>query len=82
MAFYLKEEEEKEDKERNHNCILYSVLLTDGSFILTGSKRDIEDRIVARSVDADDSDVEVKSDDDRFIIFQFGMNFMFNCLKC
>lgn len=34
-------------------------------FIFTGPKREIEDRIVARSVDADDSDVEVKSDDDR-----------------
>jgi protein CWC15 len=32
--------------------------------LLEGLKRDIEDRIVPRSVDADDSDVEVKSDDD------------------
>ncbi|KAK7265925.1 hypothetical protein RJT34_33550 [Clitoria ternatea] len=31
---------------------------------LEGSKREIEDHIVARSVDADDSDVEVKSDDE------------------
>jgi len=35
---------------------------------LTGSKREIEDHIVPRSVDADDSDVEVKSDDERFLI--------------
>ncbi|MCI09805.1 hypothetical protein A2U01_0030896, partial [Trifolium medium] len=28
------------------------------------TKRDIEDHIVARSVDADDSDVEVNSDDE------------------
>ncbi|KAL2321574.1 hypothetical protein Fmac_025953 [Flemingia macrophylla] len=35
-----------------------------------GSKREIEDHIVARSVDADDSDVEVKSDDERLIIWR------------
>lgn len=34
-----------------------------------GSKRDTEDRIIPRSVDADDSDVEVRSDDERY--FQF-----------
>lgn len=28
-----------------------------------GVKRDAEDRIVPRSVDADDSDIEVKSDE-------------------
>ncbi|KAH7545423.1 uncharacterized protein LOC107416386 [Ziziphus jujuba] len=32
--------------------------------LLEGAKRDTEDRIVPRSVDADDSDVEVKSDDE------------------
>ncbi|KAK2409783.1 protein CWC15 protein [Trifolium repens] len=31
---------------------------------LEGTKRDIDDHIVARSVDADDSDVEVNSDDE------------------
>lgn len=36
---------------------------------MTGSKREMEDHIVPRSVDADDSDVEVKSDDDRLIIW-------------
>ncbi|GMN44124.1 hypothetical protein TIFTF001_013320 [Ficus carica] len=32
--------------------------------LLEGSKRDTEDRIIPRSVDADDSDVDVKSDDE------------------
>ncbi|KAI4315261.1 hypothetical protein L6164_028091 [Bauhinia variegata] len=32
--------------------------------LLEGTKKEIEDRIVPRSVDADDSDVEVKSDDE------------------
>ncbi|KAL1333534.1 hypothetical protein HN51_062364 [Arachis hypogaea] len=32
--------------------------------LLEGARRDIEDRIVARSIDADDSDVEVKSDNE------------------
>lgn len=35
--------------------------------MLLGGKRDIEDRIVPRSLDADDSDVDVKSDDERFV---------------
>ncbi|KAL9259082.1 CWC15 homolog A-like protein [Drosera capensis] len=34
-----------------------------GHLLLEGSKRDPDDRIVPRSVDADDSDVEVKSED-------------------
>lgn len=34
-------------------------------FIPIGTKRDIEDRIIPRSVDADDSDVEAKSYDER-----------------
>lgn len=34
-----------------------------------GSKRDPEDRIIPRSVDADDSDVDIKSDDDRYLFF-------------
>ncbi|KAF2288980.1 hypothetical protein GH714_023219 [Hevea brasiliensis] len=33
--------------------------------LLEGMKRDTEDRIVPRSVDADDSDVEVNNDDER-----------------
>ena len=37
--------------------------------MLLGSKRDPEDRIVPRSVDADDSDVDIKSDnDDRYVL--------------
>ena len=36
-------------------------------FLTTGSKRDAEDRIVPRHEDADDSDVEVKSDDERLL---------------
>lgn len=35
--------------------------------MLLGGKRDIEDRIIPRSLDADDSDVDVKSDDERFL---------------
>ncbi|KAG0473331.1 hypothetical protein HPP92_014719 [Vanilla planifolia] len=35
-----------------------------GQLLLEGGKRDLEDRIVPRSIDADDSDVEVKSDDE------------------
>ncbi|WVZ24326.1 hypothetical protein V8G54_002870 [Vigna mungo] len=53
------------------NCSILFYSLTDdrdhgkGSHLfLEGSRREIEDHIVARSVDADDSDVEVKSDDE------------------
>lgn len=34
----------------------------------TGARRDTEDRLIPRSVDADDADVEVKSDE-RFAFF-------------
>lgn len=34
---------------------------------VAGSKREIEDRIVPRSADADDADVDVKSGDERFV---------------
>lgn len=37
--------------------------------LCVGSKRDPEDRIIPRSVDADDSDVDVKSDADRYLFF-------------
>ncbi|KZV56341.1 hypothetical protein F511_00338 [Dorcoceras hygrometricum] len=43
----------KEDRERRKG----------GQLLIEGSKRDIEDRIVPRSVDADDADVEVQSDE-------------------
>ncbi|KAL0310925.1 UNVERIFIED_CONTAM: protein CWC15A [Sesamum angustifolium] len=42
--------EELEDRERRH-------------FSSKGARREIEDRIVPRSVDADDADVDVQSDD-------------------
>ncbi|KAL6006745.1 hypothetical protein ACLOJK_032239 [Asimina triloba] len=35
-----------------------------GHLLLEGPKRDAEDRLIPRNVDADDSDVEVKSDDE------------------
>ncbi|KAL0443250.1 UNVERIFIED_CONTAM: protein CWC15 [Sesamum latifolium] len=35
-----------------------------GHLLLEGSRRDVEDRIVPRSVDADDADVDAQSDDD------------------
>ncbi|XP_042508964.1 protein CWC15 homolog isoform X2 [Macadamia integrifolia] len=44
----------KEDRDRRKG----------GHLLLEGTKRDAEDRIVPRSVDADDSDVDVKSDDE------------------
>ncbi len=34
--------------------------------VITGSKRD-EDKIVPREIDADDSDMEPRSDDERFV---------------
>ncbi|GMH23419.1 hypothetical protein Nepgr_025262 [Nepenthes gracilis] len=34
--------------------------------LLEGSKRDVEDRIVSHNIDADDSDMEVKSDKEIF----------------
>lgn len=38
-----------------------------GNIVVAGAKREIEDRIVPRSADADDADVDVKSDDERFV---------------
>lgn len=34
-----------------------------------GSKREVEDRIYPRSADADDPDEDVKSDEDRYLLF-------------
>lgn len=52
-----------------------------------GSKRDPEDRIIPRSVDADDSDVDIKSDDERYLflissilVFLFAVPYML-CFK-
>ncbi|CAL0312319.1 unnamed protein product [Lupinus luteus] len=62
--------DELEDRERRHFLTKNKSYNDDrdhvkGShLLLEGSRRDIEDRIVARNVDADDSDVEVKSDDE------------------
>uniref|UniRef100_A0A803LQA5 Uncharacterized protein n=1 Tax=Chenopodium quinoa TaxID=63459 RepID=A0A803LQA5_CHEQI len=63
--------EELEERERRHFSSKDKSFGEDrdrrkGShLLLEGSKRDIEDRIIPRSVDADDSDVDVKSDDER-----------------
>ncbi|KAL2466894.1 Cwf15/Cwc15 cell cycle control family protein [Abeliophyllum distichum] len=43
----------KEDRDRRKG----------GHLLLEGSRREVEDRIVPRSMDADDADVDVKSDD-------------------
>ncbi|KAG1359326.1 protein CWC15 [Cocos nucifera] len=48
--------EELEERERKH--------FTSKDKSYAGSKREAEDRIVPRNIDADDSDVEVKSDDE------------------
>lgn len=48
-------------------------------FVSTGSKREPEDRIIPRSVDADDSDVEVKSDDERLIILHIFLTLCSHC---
>ncbi|KAK4439672.1 Spliceosome-associated protein CWC15 [Sesamum alatum] len=44
----------KEDRDRRKG----------GHLLLEGSRREVEDRIVPRSVDADDADVDAQSDDD------------------
>ncbi|CAK9321762.1 unnamed protein product [Citrullus colocynthis] len=61
--------DELEDRERRHfsskNKSYDDRDHRKGSqLLLEGGKRDIEDRIVPRSLDADDSDVDVKSDDE------------------
>ncbi|KAE8098901.1 hypothetical protein FH972_016929 [Carpinus fangiana] len=62
--------DELEDRERRHFSSKDKSYIDDrdrrrGShLLLEGTKRDAEDRIVQRNVDADDSDVEVKSDDE------------------
>lgn len=62
--------EELEERERRHFSSKDKSYSDDrdrrkGShLLLEGSKRDPDDRIVPRSVDADDSDVEVKSEDE------------------
>ncbi|KAF8031743.1 hypothetical protein BT93_D0837 [Corymbia citriodora subsp. variegata] len=62
--------EELEDRERRHFSSKDKSYIDDrdrrkgGQLLLEGSKREVEDRIVPRTVDADDSDVDVKSDDE------------------
>ncbi|KAL2945037.1 Protein CWC15-like protein A [Bienertia sinuspersici] len=62
--------EELEDRERRHFTSKDKSYGEDrdrrkgGHLLLEGSKREAEDRIIPRSVDADDSDVDVKSDDE------------------
>ncbi|KAI3417057.1 uncharacterized protein J3R85_014796 [Psidium guajava] len=61
--------EELEERERRHFSSKDKSYIDDrdrrkgGQLLLEGSKREVEDRIVPRTVDADDSDVDVKSDD-------------------
>ncbi|KNA20641.1 hypothetical protein SOVF_050480 [Spinacia oleracea] len=62
--------EELEERERRHFSSKDKSYGEDrdrrkgGHLLLEGSRRDAEERIVPRSVDADDSDVDVKSDDE------------------
>jgi len=53
--FSSKDKSYAEDRDRRKGA---------GHLLLEGAKREVEDRIVPRNVDADDSDVDVKSDDD------------------
>ncbi|OVA08277.1 Pre-mRNA-splicing factor Cwf15/Cwc15 [Macleaya cordata] len=62
--------EELEERERRHFSSKDKAYLDDrdrrkgsGHLLLEGMKRDAEDRIVPRNIDADDSDVDVKSDE-------------------
>lgn len=57
--------EELEDRERRHFSSKEDRDRRKGShLLLEGSRREVEDRIVPRSVDADDADVDAQSDDD------------------
>lgn len=52
----------------------------------TGRKREVEDRIIPRSADADDADAVVKSDDDRLVTIYICMslcsNLIVNLMVC
>ncbi|KAK8962363.1 hypothetical protein KSP40_PGU008939 [Platanthera guangdongensis] len=54
--FSSKDKSYNEDRDRRTG--------TGTGHFLEGGKRDVEDRIVPRSIDADDSDVDVKSEDE------------------
>ncbi|KAJ0045963.1 hypothetical protein Pint_03751 [Pistacia integerrima] len=62
--------DELEERERRHFSSKDKSYIDDrdrrksSHLLLEGSKRDNEDRVIPRNVDADDSDVEVKSDDE------------------
>ncbi|XP_057449895.1 uncharacterized protein LOC130741110 [Lotus japonicus] len=66
--------DELEERERRHFSSKNKSYSDDrdhgksSHLFLEGTKRDVEDHIVARSVDADHSDVEVKSDEERLVI--------------
>ncbi|KAL6999096.1 hypothetical protein U1Q18_000261 [Sarracenia purpurea var. burkii] len=61
--------EELEERERRHFSSKDKSYIDDrdrrkgGHLLLEGARRDPEDRLIPRSVDADDADVEVKSDE-------------------
>ncbi|CAK9145078.1 unnamed protein product [Ilex paraguariensis] len=63
--------EELEERERRHFSSKDKAYKEDrdhhrkgGHLLLEGTKREFEDRIIPRNADADDADVEVKSDDE------------------
>lgn len=47
----------------------YFFQISNKATLFSGPRREVEDRIVPRSVDADDADVDAQSDEDRFVIF-------------
>ncbi|KAH6778594.1 Cwf15 / Cwc15 cell cycle control family protein [Perilla frutescens var. hirtella] len=58
--------DELEDRERRHFSSKEDRDRRKGNhLLLEGSRREAEDRIVPRIIDADDADVDVQSDDDR-----------------
>ncbi|XAR67342.1 hypothetical protein NMG60_11002054 [Bertholletia excelsa] len=62
--------DELEEREKRHFSSKDKSYIDDrdrrkgGHLLLEGARRDTEDRLIPRSVDADDADVEVKSDDE------------------
>ncbi|CAN1193756.1 Spliceosome-associated protein CWC15 homolog [Linum perenne] len=64
---------ELEERERRHfsskdKSYSGNPFLTNVFLIYTGSRRDVEDRIIPCSVDADDSDGETNTNDERLVI--------------
>lgn len=51
------------------------------SQVIPGSKREIEDRIIPRSADADD-DAEIKSDDERSVAINLFCNYFVSQNLC